>query len=176
MIPNLPTDNLYKFLSLSGLVIVIFFTYIARISIQDLERKSIDVAGREIMQAVSSKRSKNNSDKKGVNEESKGETNYVSKVGPVTINCSLQNQYSDTHPETVKISIDKIKVMSMQKYTDKLVYFSYFFIIAGMVMSYIGFTYWYKKVQKPLDAILVNDLARSNSESKAREHPKPKKK
>lgn len=154
-IPNLPTDNLYKFISLCGLFIIIFsFSFkIVREYQHEIENAEIRV-GKEFFDFATEHYSLNfdyrkknlysqenlsieDIDKfeKEMEADAKEFLNKIAKLGE---NLRLKSEMAEA---SVRV-------------TDKLTKLSNYLIIIGFLMMIFGFRLWYIKSQKYQDIII----------------------
>ena len=117
--PTLPTDNLYKFIALFGIVIILFSFYLPFQS----AKKS-----QELLREVDS----------------------VSKV----INLMPKEERVKAYETTFK-KLEELKLILEQ---DKSFYMGVLVVgvAIGTTLTIVGFSMWYKKVQKYQDMILEN--------------------
>ena len=141
-IPNLPTDNIYKFLALSGLFIVTFCISITEIKLADFETDldvyEIQVAELEYeVQLLDSRLEKDSYNEVYSSEKLADELKFK--------NFKLSN----THELLLKKS-DKFK---------RTFHWSIFGIIIGLIICILGFYYWYVRVQRFLDYKLKKEAS-----------------
>lgn len=126
-LPTIPTDNLYKFLAIAGLVLIITFEilYVSKGS----QVTSRELALREDIELL----------QKRVNEKiDRGDAKEARELF-----LKLENQC--TEYRKLAFDVDHFDVIGKQR---KL------FDVVGAVMSIIGFGLWYDRVQKYQDIIL----------------------
>ncbi len=170
MIPNLPTDNLYKFMSLSGIVIIIFSIYFCEIKVREVSQNNIEFLKKQ--DNLNNKIARFN-DKLGTisvlfetyqkdNIQKKDTSIFLSNLE--TRISSLSNLRDGINTDYISQKAYHQRLNLLQEESKIITYFSYLFIALGFVLTSTGFLLWYKKVQKPLDKILANDLAKSEFE------------
>jgi hypothetical protein len=146
-LPLFPTDNLYKFLALSGLALLVFSvvystTRMTELRIRQAETRSqlkiltleIKVIEKELDQA------------KQVQPSSTEQLAILSNRG-------LQGQI-----KTAQISSYNEQTMVLVEELGFFMLFLYIGMFFGLTMAVVGFWLWYHKVQRPLDLIAQKRL------------------
>lgn len=170
-IPNLPTDNLYKFLSLAGIVVVIMAVYFTVTKVSEVSDKIMDVQeGQDIVSEniKSLERLVELLEKIVDNSiaELKGERKKDDKkLELVYSESEIKNLMSEIRDSLAKIGVEKVRVEAntkrlteLHERSKKISHWGVFFIAIGMIMANFGFYLWYTRVQKPLDCILKREL------------------
>ena len=178
MFPNLPTDNLYKFLGLSGIVIILTSSYVLLITLIELEEKIIDT---KEQQRISVEKNRESSErleefgkiaerlaaikkkKKLPQNADKSVLQYYSGSDLKKLDEKLHQSFHQRIIETINTEFNAQRVESLKQRAEQLKYASIFFNIFGFVLSLVGFTLWYRKVQKPQDMLLQSELEKSKS-------------
>ena len=148
-----PTDNLYKFLALSGVLLIITSVYLfqkayffrfhnfyqARIEVADTEPKSQEIESRlgTLIAAIDSM------------DDTVTDRFLVEKFEAL----GLLNREVSTRHATVQYFKAKEKLFDQG--VRKLGYFCLFFGGIGFLLSCSGFYLWYRRVQRPLDVLLA---------------------
>lgn len=153
-LPNLPTDNLYKFMALGGVVLIIFFitawlTITLKINTmtfkfhQELQEINTEIIFLKSIQNITT-----------------GRIKYLSNQSALT-NKMRENIYdlkikSFEQLRNIKNKIEKNIILSEEKkmYEKRLKQFTKIAIICtlfSIFLSSLGFYFWYQRVQKYLD-------------------------
>ena len=145
---NIPTDNLYKFLALSGVTIIFFFSYLnvryrARFweQIDALRRKQArfnvkaDAMGRE-------------------NEYLKSKLAAMGKATPEEIDTQNLSKREALHEKLTALEtlqktneVDAAGIARSQSQIQLLTWLSVAAILVGVIMTSSGFVLWYYRVQ-----------------------------
>jgi exonuclease VII large subunit len=173
MFPSLPTDNLYKFLALSGVVILLFSAYFMKTRVLELEDQ-VEILKAEKQIGLEKIRSIEECQK---NLENIINNSIAEQTGKLKKDKNkLELQYSDTeikqiqrelHETMLEQRIEAIKTTSKAKrlsqlieQSSELVNWGSLCVGLGVFLANIGFLLWYKKVQKPLDLRMQMELQR----------------
>jgi TM2 domain-containing membrane protein YozV len=134
-LPNLPTDNLYKFISLSGLTIFIFsffipfyFDYSINLKVADIQ-SDVHVLENKLIMLENTPKDSPHFDRRA--QESEVLIFKARKANELAKHLRL-NQLEILHYKYLGISI-------------------------GVILSLLGFYLWYTRVQKYLDKELKNN-------------------
>ena len=139
-IPNIPTDNLYKFISIFGLIIFLLSLIGPRLLIhshrlQEFEMNESILILEERLKQISK------------------EVNSLDGVDSKKVELSeiieLRKRNNELGVINIKNSIAHKKLAYFAQQIRNLVYMSYFGLIVGFFMSGFGFYFWYVKLQKP---------------------------
>ena len=197
-LPKLPTDNLYKFISLFGLTLVVLYTFLNYKSDLELDKDTadlsyeIDLISYEIEKAVKERKDWINNvrelcETKACNCEVKEKTDYSIKVTFDQKDCDSQAIVDEITRLQEFIEVDVIKLMSkmdivrakqnlikkkesnFERQNNKLIWL----LIFGIIMTFFGFILWYQKVQRYQDRILKEQVSEFNSDLKSKEVEKP---
>jgi hypothetical protein len=175
-----PTDNLYKFLALSGLIVFLFFGW-AHLK-DDLAIMKIDQQADEIIHDMTKVRFGyigDNFRKLGKEVEagkfrdealSKKEGRPLVDMKQVTARIH-KFMVEDTIPEEDKLVkgpfIEAIKERAKLPFNDEPERIAILIFAAiGFVIMVVGFSLWYRRVQRPLDEIMRYDLAERRLKAK----------
>ena len=152
-IPIIPTDSLYKFMALAGIVLIIFSYVIPYKNSEELDFLIIEVG--EELEIIERKQ-------KALDLE----FSWFEKLSPQE-QMKVIKEISEYHIETgillakLKSKQEKCKLLfSKNKAWDKI--FNLFFWI-GLILSFSGFVFWYIFIQNPQDQLLRKRLARYNN-------------
>jgi len=139
-IPSLPTDNLYKFLAIAGVMLFGFSFAFPMVQIDELDlkyavwRSDLDLMGLEIQIADESIKM------------AEGRKNLSSKEV-----LELKRNNQDNRRKLLQI---KNKLRELDVIHQRIIFYRWFFvggIILGAVMAFAGFGLWYYRIQRPLD-------------------------
>jgi len=139
-IPNLPTDNLYKFIALVGVVVLLAASYFPIIKARELRLAKIEIEGQMRLLEIEVQHLQDTSKQLGSNETI-GDCNREELVGKA-YKLKMKNEEIKTNSKKVEvIGIDyelirKIQVAGM---------------ILGFILSAFGFFLWYFRIQKYQD-------------------------
>ncbi|GAA3622905.1 hypothetical protein [Flavivirga jejuensis] len=125
IIPNLPTDNIYKFFALSGLFIIIFCITSTELKVSDIESDMDNLITQKGEIEYEIQLLKNNYEKEKLNEK-----------------LNLKIFKFNRLDELLQNKTKKIK---------RVFYWSIFGIIVGVIMCLFGFVCWYNRIQIFLD-------------------------
>lgn len=184
--PNLPTDNLYKFLSIAGIVLILFAIYIIIFKGIEIDSNTIELNGEISKLNIASNQLK--LEKKilkdailefytiaNINEEPTindtiiiytrlldGPKDLVENSKHVSDLVYKFNAKSNEYREK-QITIDTKK--ALLKYSENnynfFVFSTLVIVIVGFTLTSVGFQFWYNKVQKYHDKILFTDYMNS---------------
>ncbi|MFH1315373.1 MAG: hypothetical protein ABIH67_03175 [Candidatus Uhrbacteria bacterium] len=139
-IPNLPTDNLYKFIALVGVVVLLAASYFPIIKARELRLAMIEIEGKiksleievQYLQDINKKLEPN---------ESTGDRNKEELLDKA-YKLKMKNEELRTNSKKVEvIGIDYECIRKIQTYG----------MIFGFILSAFGFFLWYFKIQKYQD-------------------------
>jgi hypothetical protein len=182
-LPNLPTDNLYKFMALSGLAIFLFSIVFPLSQIHDIKLKMVEIEtqqevlkleveqiGNDVMDALATKGVlntkkqalfrnylndlfKRNNNKELSKDWSKGEPILNIKEQAI-----FRKQLNEIKKRLAKIMGEEKKVMIL--YNELNTYYRIIWIggLFGLIISFIGFGLWYILIQKPNDMLLQKQI------------------
>jgi hypothetical protein len=146
--PEIPTDNLYKFMAISGIILFIA-AFLPVVHSFKLKVESIRLNGeietlqKEIEWASSCI---NNSKKKKQSEDIEMQRKQV--ISQIQLNTKIQE-----HERLVRMQKAEIK-------------FSWFALGLGSFLIVYGFKLWHEKLQKPRDIILLNKVKKISQNNK----------
>ena len=146
-LPTLPTDNLYKFLALGGLVLLVASFAFPLIRISDIQVKLIEARR----------------DGELLKVETASFEKELDRVGQRPKVSSADAAWYRTR--LLDLRIKEIQWSSRQEQIDQLtkeLLFAQSFLGLGCgigtVLSAVGFALWYRRVQKPNDLLLKRQL------------------
>jgi len=142
-LPTLPTDNLYKFLALSGLAIAIFSLVFPMIRISEIKMKLVEAETQSNVLNVEI-------------EELKEDTDRWAKKTSLSPEetASLRKRLIELRIKGVQIRGRFEQIKSLNKDLDYSMILIWVGLPLGMLISYLGFLLWYFRVQKPNDLLL----------------------
>lgn len=137
---TVPTDNLYKFLALSGLSAAVVLMVSLELTIHDISIKASEL--KALLTIVEKETARHKT------EDAKG----IESDNPIETNRYLR--YLE-HLEDLERGMELNKTLLANFRSFRIV--SYLFILTFILQSIFGFTLWYHKLQKYQDAILKNE-------------------
>ena len=153
-IPNLPTDNLYKFQALSGLFVGMFGLIFMGIQVSQNAKLVSEVQAQiPYDQFLTSLISSENEE--GLSQDQKLELRE--RVIENMRNSSLKNTQAQVNNDTNRERLFPLFIVSL----------------IGFLMSLRGFRLWYERVQKPLDEILQINLEKAKLEASSPQKESP---
>ncbi|MFA0114666.1 hypothetical protein AB4407_13490 [Vibrio sp. 10N.261.46.E11] len=150
-IPNFPTDSLYKFISISGVFLLVSFLLAPEYSKYkiDLHQLAIEAEKAQVTLMVDFN------------------TEDITRVADAVADAEkeqkkLTGKYLKLHEETRKVNrknrllLAKLegKLRLSNYYTsqfERVESFQFYGILASLIYTVIGFVLWYSKVQRPMD-------------------------
>lgn len=140
ILPTLPTDNLYKFIALSGLVILLFSVVYPYKLVTDLELKAVE-AGTQVklleLESAAIEREIYVMEKE--KEPARDEVE------------ALRLRHEQNKINSIKIEGEQERLSVLLKQLRTAFNSLMFGVLFGCVLAYIGFYLWYVRVQRPLD-------------------------
>ncbi len=143
-LPILPTDNLYKFLALSGLALLVFIVVIPTNQINDIELKTIEVKTQISLLELEGSVLKRDVDVAGTKKKPTEE-----KV------LKLMDRHQQFNAKLIQIQGQRERLAALSKQLGSALDLIWIGGFIGLVMTNVGFYLWYVRVQKPAD-ILAN--------------------
>ena len=179
-IPNLPTDNLYKFMSIAGLLLIFIPPYFFAKLLYEQEISNIEIIKNTAILEYSSEsinELQSYADmlahelKITVDEANKSHNQEIVKAIPKRtkelldaqqiVNDKIRKRHTEI--QTIKFNIKKYK------YIENKIHILYLimsvFIFVGMVLTFFGFYKWYYKIQIFQNQILELQLSTKLSDS-----------
>ena len=168
-IPNLPTDNLYKFIALTGAIIVVLSYYIPTTNGYETIDKMFKVYEDLGVIVIKQKHHKFELDQTEkeidfINNELK-EIRKIKGFTKTTRYNEIQENVKKLQNKIIKnthileIEVEKgvqknNTIENLKERARHIIYLSMFTGFIGTIMACYGFVLWYFRVQKPLDSIL----------------------
>ncbi|HLG35875.1 MAG TPA: ATP-dependent Clp protease proteolytic subunit [Bacteroidia bacterium] len=153
-IPNLPTDNLYKFIALSGLALMIVFVLypIKRWSEANIEMAKI--RGDTVMifrkaWLINNERTELSKMETKLNDELK--TNRLLLEEVLKAKNSLKEKDYDFKISAAEVQAKLLLLDEQDRQKDIMLNISIAGGLVGIALAIIGFILWYVRVQKPID-------------------------
>lgn len=167
-IPNIPTDNLYKFIALSGIIIVLLSIYIPKVKIAEVTDKIIDAKESKLILVVKVNNLESQvdrfKDKFGPSIKENKENNKELKVE------NLYGELDELNDVLFLLKIERIKqkaiterIEVLENRSVEIFRWSIITLFNGLVMAFFGFWLWYSKVQKLHDLILKSEFISGKS-------------
>ena len=146
-LPNIPTDNLYKFIALSGLVLTLFSLIFPWTRMGEIRPKLVEINTQlEILKIES--------------DEIEKELSRLEKmVNPTPEELTAIIKERKEH--RIKNAELKGRFNQVDALVEELFYqwrFLKFGVFVGFIISFIGFWFWYHFVQKPNDMLLKKQI------------------
>jgi hypothetical protein len=144
-----PTDNLYKFMAISGVVLLIVAPFFwAQFHITHAERTRLAIRGLRVLPP----------DHEYFNSKAR-----IERGDAVTDEQrKLVEKYDAQREESDRVSSE---FWVYQGFSYVVTGAAIFLGLLGLVLSGLGFRLWYLRVQKPLDLILVKQTRKSDGHS-----------
>ncbi len=174
----LPTDNLYKFLAIAGLIIVGFSMYYTETLLRTLERDNIDIAtdlavGKAEMEFWQSRKEKlENITKNSIAQQQSRHKPDSNKLKLPYSAQELKNIEDETEQLKRDLKITDAKILGKLQKTKQLTsqfketfFFVKILIVIGLILTTLGFLLWYLKVQMLLDRKLKNAVFKESPPS-----------
>ena len=154
MLPNFPTDNLYKFMALSGLALA-FGCLVIFIQISKNKENKKAIVSAETF----------------IGDRLKEDVDIYAKLGQETSSNELKSYaleklekaYPEYFAQNTKNAKAKSELVAAQRKIR--VRFAISGIIIGLILSLSGFILWYFRVQRHLDRILLAELRKTQVQS-----------
>lgn len=162
-IPNLPHDNLYKFIAFSGLALMLFVSYMFFTKTVELSDDWIKLEGqsRDLVRTSEPLRAQIDSVKKRMTELEKlpadrrgAEIDAIGKalaeMGPGTAEMNKKADEVKTQEELLKMREVDLKLIKSSFKAGN---------ILGLIFLIVGLGLWYVRVQRPQDQLLKTQLS-----------------
>ena len=172
IIPNLPTDNLYKFIALSGVLITILTIYTLQTRTDSIFEKLyvIELENSKLEVTIEHNEVKIRRLNEIIDNSIKEKNGNIHVVnGKLLIRYSTEEVKElisdvENYKFQIKLGIAKSKadikqIETLNNQLEKSFNWSIFIILIGTVLSVFGFRMWYIKVQKPLDNQISNSVS-----------------
>lgn len=169
--PKLPTDNLYKFLALAGMVVFILSNYFSLTRIVQVGDRIIDVEEAQLIFKARQESLKSKSERlhkiidNSLAEKSVHRKEDLEKLEIHYSETEIKELVNQVYEiidkqgiESAKLQMSLLKVVDLKKLSDKIRNINIIFSAIGGLMIYNGFSLWYRRVQKPLDELLQMEL------------------
>jgi hypothetical protein len=146
-IPSLPTDNLYKFLALSGLAIAIFGLVFPAIRISEIRLKLIEANTQTRLLKLEIDQLKEDVDT--AKKKSSVSPEEIGNIRKRMIEINVKKVELDGRTEQIKALMEDLNfARGALKVSAPL----------GLVISFLGFYFWYSLIQKPNDLLLQKQI------------------
>ena len=168
-IKDLPTDNLYKFMAIFGMLLIIL-PFLVFPTIQNYKYRIIDLTTKaalkdnelkeleKIVKQVEDKTSQLNKEEHIKNYENEFDVNKSREVNEVEKTVKdVFKKIEIGEIESINLNNELKKVVADFNYFAILIYIIKVFPIIGFIISIIGFYLWYNKNQKYLDIIIKEE-------------------
>jgi len=141
-LPMLPTDNLYKFLALSGLVMLVLSFTFPRNMVDELELKAVESETNINLLAFEVSVLKDDVD--AAEKKPKLAEDGIQK---------LSERQRQLEVKTLQVGGERAKLNVLVKQLRFAMSLSIIGSVLGFVLADIGFWLWYMRVQKPADLL-----------------------
>ena len=168
-IKDLPTDNLYKFMAIFGMLLIIL-PFLVFPTIQNYKYRIIDLTTKAALKDnelkeleknvkhVEDKTSQLNKEEHIKNYENEFDVNKSREVNEVEKTVKdVFKKIEIGEIESINLNNELKKVVADFNYFAILIYIIKVFPIIGFIISIIGFYLWYNKNQKYLDIIIKKE-------------------
>ena len=168
-IKDLPTDNLYKFMAIFVMLLIIL-PFLVFPTIQNYKYRIIDLTTKaalkdnelkeleKIVKQVEDKTSQLNKEEHIKNYENEFDVNKSREVNEVEKTVKdVFKKIEIGEIESINLNNELKKVVADFNYFAILIYIIKVFPIIGFIISIIGFYLWYNKNQKYLDIIIKKE-------------------
>jgi hypothetical protein len=152
--PTLPTDNLYKFLSVSGLAIAILSIVLPIMRISEIRMKLVEVKTQANVFSVESEALREDNErwpKKTVLNPEETE--------------SLRRRLVELKIKSAEIGGRLEQIKSLNRDLDYMMILFWGGLPLGVAISVLGFVAWYFIVQKPNDLLLQKQVENQNKKN-----------
>jgi len=175
---NLPTDNLYKFLAISGLVIVMFSIYYPFQKDHELKFLLIDIDSeiklKELQITYLETKSgllKQELDKieKMLNENDQIPDKELHRTKMQTMYDDFYKSVLELHKSNINIIKDTEKSQLLNKELEVYKIIGIVSLVLGIIVMVGGFWVWYIKVQRPADNQLQQVKETQEKDTKSKE-------
>lgn len=165
-IPTLPTDNLYKFTALSGVVMIIVAIVIVYLTMTGIDKQTQNTGFKQatIVAEIANLKGEVDFEKKYVDSLKHSWTSSDIKKSPQAYEKLLSEAKSETkkilaEDELMAVKSAQLDYLAKQdRYALKSEYFLIFFCLGvyllGFIFSIWGFKRWYSQHQKYIDIML----------------------
>ncbi|SHO46819.1 hypothetical protein SAMN02745220_01651 [Desulfopila aestuarii DSM 18488] len=158
----IPTDNLYKFIAISGLIILLLSIVLPLYWSNDLQSKAIEL-GTEIA-VLQMKNDLLGEDVRKVEKQLSTTENSNGVIGKET---KQLHEKSKNDLRSIQFSTIEIKgKINLQEYylkmLKKISIYAFLGIVIGLILSIYGFKFWYIKLQQPLDLQLYSIINKND--------------
>ena len=176
-LPTFPTDNLYKFLAISGLFIVIFSLVYPRTRLSEITQKTIELETKEkILNIKSAELTYEMAElKKEVEAAKKRKSeSFTREELEKLLKKSVDFQLKNTEHEINLVNLEG--VLKQINELHKEFHFEWQFIkiggYLGLIISMVGFVSWYWLVQLPSDLLLRRQIENNQLKPSKKSHKK----
>ena len=148
-IPSLPTDNLYKLVTMTGALLVMLSLVLYYITASDFELKLAEVEGTLITAEIEKNRLK----EMGLTTMSKPKDEYSQKRIIRFLELQYENRRMHERNRALLVGLKKLR---------RIVYLS---TLLGLVLFSIGISLWYNKLQRYQDILIKAEVKKKQNET-----------
>lgn len=189
-LPEIPTDNLYKFMALSGIVVLIASLF-PSFHVHKLNMQMIELAGekailriqlvwlvkdidkskqkgqelsKQIQQQIDKWQKKHKKVTKKAMEEMEDIHISISNLNTLTEEMSeLREPLEKITIATFKVNFKQLEIYYLRRAIRNEGILILFGFLSGIALMFFGFWLWYKKLQAPLDKIITSQQTSKNN-------------
>lgn len=163
-IPDLPTDNLYKFIALAGLILLLFSSIYYQVFSRDVLLKNIDLRAEMSRMEKEVEFLREDTDSLKEDKQAIKQDNSVSQEEQNNVGKNIEGLNQRTREAILKtIELERIG-KGVLIYNDQIALLRWSSIIGaitGILLLIIGFYLWYTRIQIYQDKILVNEAQKN---------------
>lgn len=169
--PNVPTDNLYKFLSISGLIILFFAIVLPQYAIFQLEMRLIDAKTNQEKFEIEREMVKTSIDRVMLEQQVNDTVLMLSEVSGESSSKLEATKIKEllAEHERLAVEINKLNQLAMSQIDQSAINeknklmlsrikslssLSVFMMLIGVLVTILGFSMWYYKTQRFLDSAI----------------------
>lgn len=146
IIPNLPTDNLYKFIALSGMSLILISIYLYLSTFENIKNELSSIGYEMALLTL-------DIENKEYDLKENAENTITPEAHKELLNENREmRRKNGQHAIQVQRNCNRLQELQSLKGNVKLL------LLFGLVMSLTGFQQWYVKIQKPMDEKISLEL------------------
>ncbi len=145
--PNLPTDNLYKFMALSGLILFVFSFFVPFWLMHNIKLKTLEIKEELDLLDIEEKYLKE------IHEDIEALPSNKRRKA-IKLNEERFKDYSKKLMQTRR-KVETMKYLDSMRRDIRIL--ALVGISLGVIFTYCGFFLWYKRLQKYQDQIIKNE-------------------
>lgn len=172
-IPNLPTDNMYKFIALAGLSLCVLSPVYYQVFSREVILKNFELRAemRRIKQESQFLR-EDVDELRGESNELKGAPNVADEKGRILKQAAaLEEKTRELMRQQIQADKLASEALLSNDQIDQLWWVSLVGLIAGINLLSFGLRLWYTRVQKYQDQVLAGDASKVNLATSKKDAP-----